>query len=171
MNNVISAVFTNVLISFGQVIFTFILTFSIYMILAIADYEGGIDSFVGIAIFHPIIGAIICFLTILVCVIIGLPIRLVSTINKWWTNHFAISVSGILLGIILIIVSVTPLFRETVKVATEGTDRLKEIPNTILSITGWFVTAFCALHVFPPKIIRTFLDKVVTKLFPQLLKS
>lgn len=149
-------------------VFAFVLTFIIYMVLTIEqNFEGGFDNIIGLAVIQPIMGAIICGLTILACLIVGLPIRLVNAINNWWTNHFAISVCGILLGIILIILSALPSFRETVKVVVDGIDRTKEIPNTNLGITGWFVTAFFALHIYPPAFIKALLDKLISIMFPQ----
>jgi len=143
------------------------LLLGIYMILVLTDYEGGFDNFVTTTIFQPILGGIICFISIFLCFLVGLPIRFAKTINNWWTNHFFIPVVGIVLGISLIIISFIPALRETVKVNSEGVDRLKEIPNVILGITGWFVTGFFALHTYPPTFIRTLLNKLAAKLFPQ----
>ena len=150
--------------------FAITVTFIIYMVLAITqDFEGGFDNIVGLAVIQPVMGAVLCSLTIIACLLVGLPIRLVRTINNWWTNHFAFGLGGIMLGITLLIISATPSFRQTVKATTEGVDQLKVIPNMTLSITGWFVTAFFALHIYPPKFIRTLLDKFISKIFPRVV--
>src|SRR4051812_34045839 len=89
-----------------QMAFAFTLTFIIYMVLAIAqDFEGGFDHIVGLTVIQPIMGAIICGLTILGCLLVGLPIRVVRAINNWWTNHFLLGLVCIILGIILLIIS------------------------------------------------------------------
>lgn len=173
MKNKTAEIFLKVLILGLQIAFAFALTFIVYYSpFSTVDqifevFEGRFDNIIGLAVSQPIMVAIISGLTILACLVVGLPIRLVSTINNWWTNHFAISVYGILLGIIMRILSDNSLFREFVKVTVEGVDQTNEIPNRVLSITGWFVTAFFALHVYPPKFVRTLLDKLISNIFPQ----
>jgi hypothetical protein len=160
-------VLLNILTVVLQLGSTFVLTFAIYMVLAIGqNFEGGFDNVVGMAIIQPLMGAIICGLTIIVCLIIGLPIRLIKLFNNWWTNHFLISVGGTGLGITFIIISFIPTLREVVKVTTDGVEHLKEIPNLILSIAGWFVTAFFTLHIYPPNRARIVLNRFAGKILP-----
>lgn len=166
MKNKTAEIFLKVLILGLQMAFAFALTFIIYMVLTVDQiFEIGVHNIVGLAVIQPIMVAIICGLTILACLVVGLPIRLVSTINNWWTNHFAIGVYGILLGIIMIILSDISSFREFVKITVEGIEQTNEIPNMVLGIMGWFVTAFFALHIYPPTFIRTLLDKFISKCF------
>jgi magnesium-transporting ATPase (P-type) len=169
MNKNVSEIFVKIVIVILQLLFSFVFTLGIYMVLAITDYQGGFEGFVGIAIVQPIMGAIVCLLSILACFIVGLPIRLARTINNWWINHFWISVIGIVLGIILIIISFFPMFRESVKVNTEGIEGMKEIPSIVVLSSGWFVTTFFTLHIYPPSFIRIFLNKLAAKLFSQTL--
>ena len=170
MKNRKAEILLRVLILGLQMAFAFVLTFMTYMFLTIdqifEDFEGRFDNIIGLAVSQPIMVAIVSGFTILACLVVGLPIRLVKAINNWWTNHFAIGVYGILLGIILQPIADNSLFRDFVKVTVEGVDQINEIPNRVLAITGWFVTAFFALHVYPPKFVRTLLDKLISKIFP-----
>lgn len=159
-----ATIFLKLLILSLQMVFAFALTFIVYMLLTLDQiFEYRFDNIIGHAVIPPKMVAIICGLTILACLLVGLPIRLVRAINNWWTNHFAISVYGILLGIILIILADISSFREIVKVVVDGIEQTNEIPNTYLGITGWFVTAFFALHMYPPAFIRTLSDKFIQK--------
>ena len=71
-----------------QTVLTFIVIFCIYMVFALLDNDFGIDGLLGLFIFQPIIGIILSALTIIVCLTIGLPIRLHKKINYWWTTNF-----------------------------------------------------------------------------------
>ena len=168
MKNKTVEIFLKVLILGLQMAFAFALTFIVYYSLFSTVnqiFEVVFDNIVGLEGVQPKLVAITCGFTILACLVVGLPIRLVSTINNWWTNHFAISVYGILLGIIMRILSDISSFREFVKITVEGIEQTNEIPNMFLGITGWFVTAFFALHIYPPTFIRTLLDKFISKCF------
>lgn len=64
-----------------QCIITFVILMVIYMVFVLIDYQGGIDSLLGVAIIQPIIGALISILTIIICILIGLPLRVSNKIN------------------------------------------------------------------------------------------
>lgn len=66
----------NLIILGLQGIITFITLILIYMILVLLDYQGGFDGFIGTTFFQPIIGGLISIVTIGICLLIGLPIRI-----------------------------------------------------------------------------------------------
>jgi hypothetical protein len=148
----------------AQLAFAFLTTFSLFMIEAILNYNGGFENFVAIAIFHPVIGIILSSLSLVICLIAGLPIRLIKSINKFWKEHFAISILGLFIGIIIMSLAYLPYFREMAK-TEEGFPT--EIPNNTLSIIGFLITTFFALHTYPPKFIIAILDRLVFKLLPR----
>ena len=156
MNRLISILIFG--IQFG---ITFVLTVCIYMVFALLDYGGGFDSFIGLTLFQPIIAVVISILTILCCLIIGLPIRLISRMKSWWTRHFYVSILLILIGLILLGLSLTPYFIESTTIIKDGFETTEKIPNNGLVITGWFLTAFSTLHMYPPKQL---IDKAQTLL-------
>jgi hypothetical protein len=143
-------IFLNIAILLIQGFAAFISSFAIYMIFALFDYQGGIDGFVGITIFQPILGALISILTIIVCFLVGLPIRFIEKINSFWSKYY-FPILGIALGVVLLFSSFTPSLMETIKTVQDNLEVTKEIPNLKLVIIGWFVTAFSILHTFPPK--------------------
>ena len=134
-----------------QIALTFIATFFIYMFFALLDSDFGIDGIFGLLFFHPIIGILLSSITIIVCLIIGLPIRLNNKINNWWINNSYISIVGILIGLAFLIFSILPQYKETVNICKGETLAVKQIPNKILSYIGWILTSFSILHTYPPK--------------------
>jgi hypothetical protein len=121
------------------------------MLLAVLDYQGGIDSLVGLTLLQPIIGIIFSFFTVFVVSFIGLPIRLSNKINNWWREKFYISLVVCLVGFILIIASFLPFLEQDIVTIEYGTEITKTIPNTFFLIVGWFTIAFGMFHLYPPK--------------------
>lgn len=125
----------------------------IYMVFVILDYDGGFDRFIGTVFIQPILGLVVSGITIFICAVIGTPLRVVPILHAWWTKHFYIAVIGALLGILLLTLSVLPPLRETAVIDMDGDTHIREIPNGLLAVSGWFMTAFFTLHAFPPKIL------------------
>ncbi|MEI6312804.1 MAG: hypothetical protein WCP57_11140 [Bacteroidota bacterium] len=147
----------NILINVLQVTLTFFALISIYMIYAFLDTDFGIEGLFGLILFQPIIGIALSVITIIICTLIGLPIRCNKNINQWWTTHFYISIIGALSGLVFFTVSFLPSFQETVTVQMDEINTIKHIPNSILVYIGWFLIAFSLLHLYLPKKIT---DKI-----------
>ncbi len=154
----------NLTILFIQCSVTFVMLLFIYMIFVLLDYQGGIDGFIGTTIFQPILGGLISIVTILVCLIIGLPIRLVKTINSWCSKNYFIFILGTITGLTLLAVSFLPSFKESVKTTIENQETTKEIPNLILVSIGWFLTAFATLQIFPTERIKLWTENTITNI-------
>lgn len=157
--------FISIAIVLLQTVFAFVVTFILYMFLAIIDSDKGFDGMVTLAFFQPILGIILCSLVISTCLIAGLPIRIVGAINTWWVNHSIVPILGFLAGIISLMLSIIPAFHSHGIIEVDGMDHSRSFPNTFLSITGFLMVAFCALHIYPPKFIRDFVDKIARQLF------
>jgi hypothetical protein len=143
-------IFLTIAILLIQGFAAFVSSFVIYMIFALLDYQGGIDGLVGITIFQPIIGILISILTVIICFIVGLPIRFIEKINSFWSKYY-FPILGVALGVVLLLSSFTPTLMEPIKTVQDNMEVTKDIPNLKLVIIGWFVTAFSILHTFPPK--------------------
>ncbi len=143
-----------------QVGLTIGMTFILYMLFAMFDYQGGFVNFVGLTLFQPLLAILFSILTVILCGIVGLPIRLNSRLNNWWRTHFYISILVGVLGLILCAVSLTSGFIEEITYRMEGMDTTQTVQNQILSITGWFLFAMGTLHTYPPKILQDKLEKL-----------
>ena len=133
-----------------QIGITLISMFILYMLFAAFDYQGGIANFVGLAIFQPILAIFISFLTIIICGIIGLPIRINNRFNEWWRTNFYVAIVFGIIGFIFCLFSVFPTFIEQVEYRMDGLELTATVPNRFFSISGWFLIAFGLLHLFLP---------------------
>ena len=146
MNKIITIVTLGV-----QIVVTFIVTFCIYMFLALFDNDFGFDGLFGLFIVQPIIGVILSVLTIIACLSLGLPIRLSKKVNYWWATNFYISIIGVISGLTLLFLALLPNFNDAATVIINKQETLKQIPNSTLSYVGWFLTAFSLLHIYLPR--------------------
>ncbi len=140
-----------------QYILTSIVLFAIYMISAFFETEIGFEGWFGLLFFQPILAIIFTIFTIIVCFIIGLPIRLSDKINRFWKSNSFISIIGIFIGIGCVMLSYQNNFSSLVEVENEGgfPDK-REQANLYLAIPGWFLTGFMALHcyLFEKKLLK-----------------
>lgn len=156
------------LISISTVLFQLFITFGVlfvtYIIFALLDMdEFDLITEGAFLIFQPIFGIILSILTIIVCAIVGLPIRLIPKVYSWWSSKPVLVFACVTVGIILMFLSLNGNFTETAQVTIDGEERSKEIPNSYLVVTGWFLTAFSLLHFYPMPLIEWFKNKIWTK--------
>jgi hypothetical protein len=134
-----------------QVALSFITTYCMYVLYMLMHR--------GFIFFELIIAIIISFLTIFICFIIGLPIRLNQKINHWWIAHFYIPIISIVLGFIFIVLSFL-YTQETFYEFYENHIEKAQMPNPILLALGWFLVAFSLLHNYHlPKQLRDLINK------------
>jgi hypothetical protein len=105
-------------------------------------------------IFQPIMGAIFAGVAVLLCLLVGLPIRLVPRLRQlwrkvWWLPLFLGSVA-----FLLMVASWLPPLRQTVH--DYATDMEIQTFQPALAISGWLLSVFAALHFwFPlPRFLR-----------------
>jgi hypothetical protein len=144
----------NILLISLQLGLTFVALIGIYMLFALLDYSSGFENFIGLIVFQPVMAVILSGFTIILCFIVGLPIRLNKTINHWWTKNFIVAIAMAIVGFTFLFLSVLPPFTEVVKVSIDEDSFSKTIPNGWLAITGWFIIAFAILHTYPPYILK-----------------
>lgn len=150
-----------------QIALTFVATISIYMVFALLDSDFGIDGIFGLVFFQPLIATIFSIMTIFICSLVGLPIRLNIELNKWWQDNYYIAIIGTFCGLIFIILAWTPYFINTIGIySIEGYyEGIKRILNAALTISGWFLIAFSLLHFYPPRQLmekfKAILEKII----------
>ena len=99
--------------------------------------------------------------TITICLLVGLPIRLIHKLYSWWLTNSYIAFIGLTVGLLIIIFS--SHFTQTIKVIENRVETMKEIPNETVLEVGWFVTAFFLLHIYPIRFIENILTKFKSK--------
>jgi hypothetical protein len=102
-------------------------------------------------------------LTVIVCGLVGLPIRLNSKLNTWWRTHFYVSILIGVLGLVACVISLMPGFVEEITYRMDGINMTQTVPNQIFSISGWFLVAIGTLHAYPPKGLQDKLEKLFNK--------
>jgi len=140
------------------------------MLFAMFDYQGGIANFVGLTLFQPFFAILISILTVIVCGLVGLPIRLNHRLNTWWRTHFYVSILIGLLGLVACAISLMPGFVEEITYRMDGMNMFQTVPNQILSISGWFLVAIGTLHTYPPKLLQDKLESVLSNKTVQISK-
>lgn len=145
-----------------QLVLTSIVLLGIYMIYALFDViEFDLISGIGFIIFQPILGLIFTGLTILICLILGLPIRLIKVINQSWKSKQFIPVIGAVVGVLLLLLSF--INTEIKEVIIENETMLKKVPNITIALAGWFLIAFCLLHFYPQSLLKFIFHFFISK--------
>ena len=155
--------FINIATILLQVGLTIVTTFTLYMLFAMFDYQGGIANFVGLTLFQPLFALFLSILTVIVCGLFGLSLRLNNRLNKWWRKHFYFSILIGLVGLLFCAMSLTTGFVEETTYRMDGMDMTQTVPNQMLSITGWFLFAFGTLHSYPPKGLQDKIENLVNR--------
>lgn len=138
-----------------QLFLTFVALVSIYLVFALLDTEEiDILNVIAFFIFQPIFGILLSSFTIIICLVAGLPIRLIPRVYNWWIRKPLVSFAGCSAGVILLLASLYPDFTETTEVLINMENRVKQVPNLNLAVAGWFLTAFSLLHFYPMSIIN-----------------
>lgn len=146
-----STYISEIVITLIQIGATFIVLMLTYMLFALINYSSGIDGFIGITFIQPIFAAIVSFISIVFCFLLGLPIRLSTRIKDWWINHFYLPLIIMIVGIVLLSLSVIPFFSKEIVDFTNGSEIKRMVPNLAMIILGWFLTTFSILHTYPPR--------------------
>ncbi|MFZ4797443.1 MAG: hypothetical protein ACOYMA_08100 [Bacteroidia bacterium] len=146
----------------NQAVITFISLVCIYILFAINEFDAGVDGTISF-IFFMIIASVFSSLTIVICLILGLPIRLNSKIYNWWNANFYIPIILTILGLAFLYLSTTNYFLETAETTYQNQKEFKQIPNMNLQITGWFLTAFSVLHLFPSNNLKIKIRSIFKK--------
>ena len=133
------------------------------MLFAMFDYQGGFANFVGLTFFQPILAIMLSIFTVIICGLVGLPIRLNNRLINWWRNHFYVSILIGLIGLVACAISLMPGFVEEITYRMEGINMTQTVPNQILSISGWFLLAIGTLHTYPPKFIQDKFERLFSK--------
>jgi len=143
-----------------QISITAVVLFIIYIIYALADIDEA-DMVNGLAflVFQPLLGCILTSLTIVACLLAGLPIRLVKRLKHWWYTKPLFPLLGLLVGLWLLVLAFYPAWKETQQVIIDNAATQKPAPNTFMSVTGWFMTAFSLLHFYPQSLFYFFRRK------------
>ncbi|MDR0349454.1 MAG: hypothetical protein LBH90_08205 [Tannerella sp.] len=127
----------------------FAVLWTVYMIFALLDSDFGIDGWFGLMVIQPLLGCVLSALMLAVCFISGLPLHFNRSLNRWWKKHGYLSLVLFLAGAAALVLSLLPALAEEVKITIDGYETTKNIPDKYLFLTGWYLSGFSALHLYP----------------------
>jgi len=143
------------LISIRPILFQLTITFlTLYLLFNIffitkSNERAGIVEGLGFENSRAMYAVIIILFTIAICLLIGLPIRLIPSFRNWWTRRPAINILTFLCGLFLIFLYRNSFFSQETISTSSGilTTFVLTDPYTVLA--GWFLVAFSLLHLYP----------------------
>lgn len=140
-----------------QIFITFIVLLTVYMVYAAIEntLPSQLSRF-SFFILQSFYATITAAVTIAACLVLGLPIRIISRCNQWWQNKPLIPLLGVAIGSTFLLMSFAPYFCDIHKVFQNGNPIEKRVPNSSLALGGWFLTAFSLLHLYPRSVIHLF---------------
>ena len=131
-----------------QVIITFLVTLATSYLSNVLDGEWQ---------YYPVFRALaLISITIVICLLAGLPIRFNTKINTWWVRHPLVPFAGIIAGFILLFLCWLP----DLKVVRTYYDTRTTTTNNYLALPGWFLLSFCLLHLYPSPVSRSWLVRI-----------
>jgi hypothetical protein len=99
-------------------------------------------------VLQPFMGALFALVAVLLCSLIGLPIRRVASVRRFWRSVWWLPLLLGALGFVLMVLSWLPPFRQTVY------DELRQMEvqtfQPTLALSGWLLSVFAALHFWFP---------------------
>jgi len=153
----------HILMFAGQMVLTMLTLMVLYMTMAIFDTDGGIDGLAGLFFFHPVSALLCAFVTVVICTLAGLFIRLHPRVFRWWTRFFFLDPMLIVFGFILVLLSAG--FTEIRSIEGPEGPVAREVPNAYMFLSGWFLLAFGLMHLFPPYVMLEWLTRTGERVY------
>jgi len=134
----------------AQLAVAFVVAWLYYMLAMVMTTYDGILSM----ILQPIMGAIFAGVAVVLCLLLGLPIRLITSLRQLWRRFWWLPLFLGAVGFILMVTSWLPPFRQTVH--DYATGREIETFQPAMVVSGYLLSVFAALHFwFPlPRFLR-----------------
>ncbi len=133
-----------------QCIAAYVLAVLVYMVYAVNDSDWGFDGLVALATVGLLSAMFFSALSVGACFLVGLPIRYSTSFLNWWKRKFWLSPTIGIVGVGIVLYSLTPVNLEWVKVPGDPNGGERLIPRLTFALTGWFTSIFGVLHTFLP---------------------
>lgn len=133
-----------------QLLSTAFVLFVVYMIYAVlTNVEFDMVTGIGFLLFQPLIALVLISITIFLCLLLGLPLRKNTRLANWWKARQVIPLLGTGLAFLFFMLSFVPGFSDPTQVELDDMIIETNMPNSALTICGWFVLAFSMVHFYP----------------------
>ncbi|MDP5225722.1 MULTISPECIES: hypothetical protein [Arthrobacter] len=121
-----------------------LLAVGIFILTGIVITYDGAASFITWALALAFVPAV----TLSVTAVLGLPLRLIPPVRRWWVKHWYLGFLGVLVGFTVLAVSFAAGHREAGVVDGVSYDQLE--PDYGLALTGWLIISFFSSHSCSP---------------------
>ena len=134
-----------------QIVITFLILYLVFMWFFISkgNEKAGIIEGLGFKNSRTAYAMITIAFTMVICFVIGLPIRIIPGVYQWWTHKPIINGLMFLTGLSLIILYSNSFFTNETISAASGVSETYTVGDPYFILTGWFLIAFSLLHLYP----------------------
>lgn len=105
-------------------------------------------------VIQSMVAALLIGATLIACLLIGLPLRLVPRVARWWQARPLIPLAGIAAAAFLFWLSTRSGIAQTAEVEEFGNRFAAQVPNFKLVAVGWALLSFCLLHFYPQQLLE-----------------
>jgi hypothetical protein len=116
--------------------------------------RAGLVAGLGLANSKTIYAIITIFLTIGMCLFFGLPIRLITSLRKWWIKKPILNICLLIIGLLLVMLSANSFFRLEAISGNSGVQTTYSIADPYPVLIGWFLIAFSLMHFYPVSLLK-----------------
>lgn len=103
-------------------------------------------------------------ITVLICTLAGLYLRLNRTAFRWWTRHFYLALLLIFFGFVCILLSGSGSFADVYVQQTASGEVRREVPDAYMFLSGWFILTFGMMHLFPPYAMLEWITRIAERI-------
>jgi len=132
------------MIAFPQTVVAVLVGLFFYMVATVLTLYDGLLSLV----FQPVIGGFFSLVVVLGLLVIGLPIRMIPGVNRWWKRYWWVSLLAAGVAFLMMWASWIPSMR--IVIVDPDLQIERESFQPLLSIGGWVLAMFAVLHFYPP---------------------
>jgi hypothetical protein len=134
-----------------QVFITFLTLYIIFILFFVSktNEKAGVVEGLGFENSRTFYALMTITFTIVICLLIELPIRIVSTVHTWWTHRPIINILAFLCGLSMIFLYSNSFFSHETTHTSLGVATSFELADPHIILTGWFLVGFSLLHLYP----------------------
>jgi hypothetical protein len=114
---------------------------------------GGVSEGLGSAIGGLLFACVLAFLAISAVSILGIPLRLIPRLYRWWRAHGWVAFALVAVGLVLIALAVR-LASHGITFDEFGSPHDSYFPQPVLLAIGAFALSFGVVHVWPLRLGR-----------------
>jgi len=130
--------------SIGQFFVALFVGWCVYMLATFASMYDGTQSLVTLSL----LGLVFTSFALMPVFVVGLPIRLIDSVERWWRAHWWVAIVLVVIAVGLLYASWLPGNRS--RYFDHNLGRAIDSPHPWLGLGGWFLVMFAVGHYYSP---------------------